>query len=225
MQRRGRRRGRGHSNSVAHCLLPLLPRVYSYRKRSRRRAQSSSRSHTPTHTPTAAAAAERSGGASRCRNRSGNWQVGGVVGRGGGGSSLSAASHMLYVARDNVRGRGCRTRAKTERFLGAFVRSTGGVACAAIAVMSGSAFFFFSLRLREYLERSTCGTVAGSRADQAGGGWMDGWTDQTGWLARPPVFKLNSGPPGIYYWLPLLTPMQISSNNEAVMLCASASVN
>lgn len=64
-------------------------------------------------------------------------------GGGGGGSSSSAASHMLYVARDNVRGRGCRTRAKTERFLGAFVRSTGGVACAAIAVMSGSAFFFF----------------------------------------------------------------------------------
>uniref|UniRef100_A0A0E0AD70 Uncharacterized protein n=1 Tax=Oryza glumipatula TaxID=40148 RepID=A0A0E0AD70_9ORYZ len=94
------------------------------------------------------------------------------VGWWGGGPSSSAASHMLYVARDNVRGRGCRTRAKTERFLGAFVRSTGGVACAAVAVMS---------------ERSTCGTVAGSRADQAGGGWMDGWTDQTGWLARPPM--------------------------------------
>lgn len=55
---------------------------------------------------------------------------------------------------------------------------------------------------------------------------MDGWTDQTGWLARPPVFKLNSAPSGIYYyWLPLLTPMQISSNNEAVMLCVSVSVN
>lgn len=122
---------------------------------------------------------------------------------------------MLYVARDNVRGRGCRTRAKTERLLGAFVRGD-----------ERFGFFFFSLRLREYLERSTCGTVAGSRADQAGGGWMmDGWTDQTGWLARPPVFKLNSGPPGIYYWLPLLTPMQISSNNEAVMLCVSVSVN
>lgn len=91
---------------------------------------------------------------------------------GGGGSSSSAASHMLYVARDNVRGRGCRTRAKTERLLGAFVRGD-----------ERFGFFFFSLRLREYLERSTCGTVAGSRADQAGGGWMDGWMDRPDRLA------------------------------------------
>lgn len=163
--------------ACCHCCLAFTA-IEKGRGAERRVAADHTHPHTHTHSSSSSGAERRSVALQKSQRQLASGWGGG---EGGGGSSSSAASHMLYVARDNVRGRGCRTRAKTERFLGAFVRSTGGVACAAIAVMSGSAFFFFSSSARIFREEHM--RHSGRIQSRSSRWWMDGWMDRPDRLA------------------------------------------